>query len=73
MALSGNIEGTKISDGYKKGIIERYGEEYLDDIDRYREFKTLSCDDLILIRKSYSKLIRDDNPDDSEIILLILV
>jgi len=65
-ALSGNISGNKTTKGYTVGLIERYGQDYVDWLDSYHESKNYDCDQLIKIRAFYSKLIRDNNPDDSE-------
>lgn len=54
MHLSGNIEGSKTTKGYKAGIVERYGERYLEWLESYHEPKNYSCDDLKQIRKEYS-------------------
>lgn len=56
--LSGNIYGTKTSRGYRSGIVERYGEAYLEWLDSYHEPKHYSCHDLIQIRKEYNSEIR---------------
>jgi len=65
--LSGNITGDKNSKGYTIGLVERYGQDYVDWLDSYHESTRYDCDQLIKIRAYYAKLIRDNNPDDSEI------
>jgi len=64
-ALSGNISGNKTTKGYTAGLIERYGQDYVDWLDSYHEPKNYTCEDLIKIRAYYSKLIRENNNDDS--------
>lgn len=66
MNLSGNISGNKTTKGYTVGLIERYSQEYVDWLDSYHESPRYDCDQLIKIRAFYSKLIRDNNPNDSE-------
>jgi len=65
-ALSGNIHGNKTTKGYIVGLIERYDQAYVDWLDSYHESPNYSCEQLIEIRAFYSKLIRDNNPDDSD-------
>ena len=72
-SLSGNIEGTKHSKGYKKGLVERYGADYLESLEVYREFKSLTGEDLMEIRKSYFELIRENNKDDSNLQKILLM
>ncbi len=66
MNLSGNIHGTKTTKGYIVGLVDRYGQDYVDWLDSHHELPRYDCDQLIKIRAFYSKLIRDNNPDDSE-------
>lgn len=66
LRLSGNISGNKTTKGYTVGLIERYGQEYVDWLDSYHESPRYDCEQLIKIRAFYSKLIRENNPDDSE-------
>jgi len=66
LRLSGNISGNKTTKGYTVGLVERYGQEYVDWLDSYHEPKNYTCEQLIEIRAFYSKLIRDNNPDDSD-------
>jgi len=63
MALSGDIEGTKTTMGYKAGLLERFGQEegqaiidYCESHDKVREWK---CDELMEIRKGFNKRIRE--------------
>lgn len=63
-ALSGNIHGNKTSKGYTVGLVERYDQSYVDWLDGPHESPRYDCDQLIEIRAFYSKLIRDNNPDD---------
>lgn len=65
MALSGNLTGNKTSSGYTAGLIERCGQERVDLLNSKHENPNYDCDQLIAIRAFYSKLIRDNNPDDS--------
>jgi len=64
---SGNIGGDKHSIGFRVGLIERYGLEYVEWLEGHHESKKLASDELVEIRKLYNKLIRDDSKDDSEI------
>lgn len=66
LRLSGNISGNKTTKGYTAGLIERYDQSYVDWLDSYHESPRYDCDQLIAIRAFYSKLVRDNNPDDSE-------
>lgn len=52
--LSGNIEGTKTTKGYKAGVLDRYGQAYLDWLESYHEPLSLTCDDLIKLRAEYA-------------------
>ena len=72
MNLSGNISGNKTSHGYTQGLIERYGKKYVDFLDSYHEPKNYTCEDLREIRKFYSKLIRENYNDDSELQNIVL-
>ena len=60
--LSADIEGTKTTIGYKNGLIHRFGQEegqaILDYCEKYHEPKNYTCDDLIKMRKEFSKEIR---------------
>ena len=62
LRLSADIDGTKTTIGYKKGLIHRFGQEegqaILDYCERYHEPKNYTCDDLIKMRKKFSKEIR---------------
>ena len=63
MALSGNIEGNKTTRGYKKGLIERFGEKEGNSIIEYCESATAPVDwsgeELIEFRKNINKKIRE--------------
>lgn len=63
--LSGNISGNKHSEGYTIGLIRRHGQERVDLLNSKHESPRYDCEQLIKIRAFYSKLIRDNNPDDS--------
>lgn len=65
-SLSGNISGDKHSEGYTAGLIKRFGQERVDLLNSYHESPRYDCEQLIKIRAFYSKLIRDNNPNDSE-------
>lgn len=64
--LSGNLNGNKKSAGYIKGLIERHGQEYYDRLFEHREQPKITIDQLKEIRAFYSKLIREENSDDSK-------
>lgn len=57
---SGNIAN------YRKGLIERYSLDYVEFLEGPHKMKRFDCDQLKQIRSYYSKLIRDNNPDDSD-------
>lgn len=67
LRLSGNISGNKTTKGYTVGLIERYGQDYVDWLDSYHEPKNYTCEQLIETRAFYSKLIRENNLDDSRV------
>ena len=71
MNLSGNISGNKTSHGYTEGILRRYGQERLDYLESYHPPKNYSCAELKAIRAFYSKLIRENNKDDSGLKLVL--
>ena len=56
--LSGNIEGTKTTHGYKAGLINRYGQWIIDYLEAYHPPKNYTCDDLIQMRKEFNAEIR---------------
>jgi len=56
--LSGNINGTKNSKGYKSGLIDRYGPAYVEWLESYHEPKKYTCEDLKELRKVYAAEIR---------------
>lgn len=62
-ALSGNIEGTKTTRGYKQGLIERFGEEKASEIFEYCKTNTaprkFSSDELIEMRKDFNRQIKE--------------
>lgn len=64
--LSGNISGTKTTHGYTVGLINRYGQEYVDWLNGYHAPVKYTCDQLRDIRAYYAKLTRDKNTDDSD-------
>lgn len=63
MGLSGNIEGNKNTRGYKKGLLERFGDEkgqsILDYCETHTEVKKWQCDELIERRQFFNKRIRE--------------
>lgn len=50
--LSGNLEG------YRKGLLERYGQPILDYLDSAPRSKEWTCEELIALRKEYNAEIR---------------
>lgn len=63
MALSGNIEGNKTSRGYKKGLIERFGEvegqRILDYCEENSSPVKWTWEELEKMRKSFNERIRE--------------
>ena len=62
MSLSGNIEGTATTRGYKQGLIERFGEEKAAEIFDYCERMhraDWTCEELEQMRKGMNAQIRD--------------
>ena len=61
--LSGDIEGTKNTRGYKKGLVERFGADEGEWIINYCETHTAvkkwDCDELIAMRKEFAKTVRE--------------
>lgn len=57
-SLSGNIHGTKTSGGYIKGLVARYGQQYVDWLDGPHSMQQFTCDTLKAIRKEYAAEIR---------------
>ena len=61
--LSGNISGNKNTRGYIQGLTDRFGQGKADSIIRYCEANTQpvkwTCDQLISMRKGFSKRIRE--------------
>lgn len=60
--LSGNIDGTKTTRGYKVGLAERFGQEEADRIIEYcntSRVKKWTCEELIVMRASFNKQIRE--------------
>lgn len=62
-SLSGNIEGTKTSRGYKQGLVERFGEEEAQRIIDYCESNTVPVQwewrELEALRKEWNQRIRN--------------
>lgn len=58
MHLSGNISGTKGTKGFKAGLVERYGQDFVDHLESYRPTRKRTCDELIAMRKEYAAEIR---------------
>lgn len=65
-ALSGNISGNKTTHGYIVGLINRYGQEYVDWLDGYHPPKKYSCEQLREIRAYYAKLTREGIKTDDD-------
>jgi len=63
--LSGNIYGAMNTIGYTQGLINEFGQEYVDWLNSYHPPKHYTCDQLRDIRAFYAKLTRDKNKDDS--------
>lgn len=63
---SGNINGDKHSIGFKNGLIERYGEEYVDWLESHHESNRLDCDQLRELRAYYNRLIREKKKTDED-------
>ena len=63
MRMSGDIEGTKTTRGYKKGLIERFGVDTGQEIIEYCETNTQTkkwtCDELEGLRAKFNKRIRE--------------
>jgi len=57
--LSGNITGNKTSKGYTQGILDRFGQERLDYLNRKHKAKKYTFEHYVAIRKKYNKMIRD--------------
>lgn len=51
---SGNIAGDKHSKGYKQGLIDRYGQDYLDWLESYHPPTKFTCEELIKLRAVYA-------------------
>lgn len=62
-SLSGNIEGTKTSRGYRRGLVERFGDQEAKRILEYCESQTepykWSCEELEEWRKEWNARIRE--------------
>lgn len=61
-ALSGNIEGNSKTRGYKKGLIERFGQEKANEIFAHCEKEHRSdwtCEELAQMRKDFNRQIRE--------------
>jgi len=63
---SGNIAGDKNSIGYRKGLVERYDQDFVDKLESYHAPAKLACDQLRELRAYYSKLTRDNNKNDED-------
>lgn len=61
--LSGDIEGTKTTVGYKKGLVERFGtekgNEIIDYCESHHPAKNYTCDQLEEMRRSIRKEIKE--------------
>lgn len=64
--LSGNIHGAMNTHGYIVGLVERYGQDYVDWINGPHEAKKYTCDQLREIRAYYAKLTRDKIKTDED-------
>lgn len=56
--LSGNIEGTRTTFGYRHGLVARFGADYVDFLERARPPAHFTCDELISMRREYAAEIR---------------
>lgn len=63
--LSGNIHGAMNTIGYTQGLINEFGQEYVDWLNSYHPPKNYTCEQLREIRSYYAKLTRDKSKDDS--------
>lgn len=66
MHLSGNIYGHGKTKGYRAGLIEVYGQDYVDWLDGPHKAKNYTCDQLREIRAYYAKLTRDKIKTDED-------
>lgn len=63
---SGNINGDKHSIGFKKGLIDRCGQKYVDWLESHHESNRLDCDQLRELRAYYNRLIREKKKTDED-------
>ena len=63
---SGNINGDKHSIGFKQGLINRYGDEYVEWLESYHKPISLDCDQLRTLRAYYNRLIRENKKTDDD-------
>ena len=63
---SGNIAGDKHSIGYRKGLIERYDQAFVDNLESYHAPVKLTCDQLRELRAYYAKLTREGKKTDED-------
>lgn len=61
--LSGDIEGTKTTHGYKKGLLLRFGDEegqkIIDYCESYHPAKNYTCEQLEEMRAGFNRVIRE--------------
>ncbi|MGB5990661.1 MAG: recombination protein NinG [Marinifilaceae bacterium] len=63
---SGNIAGDKHSVGYREGLIERYDQAFVDNLESYHVPVKLTCDQLRELRAYYAKLTREGKKTDED-------
>jgi len=51
--------------GYTQGLINEFGQEYVDWLNGYHPPKHYTCEQLREIRAYYAKLTRENNKDDA--------
>lgn len=63
MALSGDIEGTKSTRGYKQGLLDRFGDKegqaIIDYCESQNDIVKWDCEQLVEMRKEFNANIRD--------------
>lgn len=64
--LSGNIHGAMNTHGYVVGLVNRYGQDFVDWLDGPHEPKKYTCDQLREIRAYYAKLTRQGIKSDED-------
>lgn len=64
--LGGNIHGAMNTHGYVVGLVNRYGQDFVDWLDGPHEQKKYTCDQLREIRAYYAKLTRQGIKSDED-------